>query len=127
MKIFGCVDVKTARFLYRRDAVFNAETYIAFLEQVARQYHGHRVFYVQDNASYHKDSDVWQWFKDNRKWIEVSNLPTYSPEFNAAEPIWKYTRKVATHNRHFESDAEIADTLTRVFRSIQRNPVLAAN
>jgi transposase len=122
IKIFGCVDVFSARFLYRRDTVFNAQTYLGFLEQVARQTHGQKVFFVQDNASYHKDKDVWHWFRDHRKQIEVTQLPPYSPEFNAAEPLWKYTRKVGTHNRYFETETEIVDTLTRVFRSIQRNP-----
>ncbi len=54
--------------------------------------------------------------------IEVYNLPPYSPEFNAAEPLWKYTRRVGAHNRYFESEDEIIDTLEKVFRGIQRNP-----
>lgn len=122
VKIFGCVEIHSAQFLYHRDTVFNAETYLGFLEQIAKRYHRRKVFYIQDNASYHKDGDVWNWFKDNRRWIEVSNLPPYSPEFNAAEPLWKYTRKVGTHNRYFENETEIVETLTRVFRSIQKNP-----
>ena len=52
----------------------------------------------------------------------VYNLPPYSPEFNAAEPLWKYTRKVGTHNRYFESETEIVETLTKVFKGIQRDP-----
>ena len=113
-----------ARFLYRRDDVFNASTYLGFLEQIARQYHRRRVFYIQDNASYHKDGDVWLWFKDNRNWMEVFNLPPYSPELNAAEPLWHHTRKTGTHNRYFASETEVFDTLTRVFRGMQRNPDL---
>lgn len=122
VKIFGCVDVFTGRFYYRRDTVFNAGTYLNFLEQIANKYHKGKVHYIQDNASYHKDGDVWLWFRDNRKWLEVYNLPPYSPEYNAAEPLWKYTRKVGTHNRYFESETEIIETLNRVFKSIQRNP-----
>lgn len=122
VKIFGCVEIRSAQFLYRRDEVFNAETYLHFLDQVARKYHRRRVFYIQDNASYHKDADVWAWFKENRRWIEVYNLPPYSPEFNAAEPLWKHTRKVGTHNRYFETQDEIIETLDRVFHSIQKNP-----
>jgi hypothetical protein len=72
VKIFGCVDVFSARFHYDRDEVFNAKTYLEFLETVARKYHGRRVYYIQDNASYHKDKDVWAWFGDNRKWLEAS-------------------------------------------------------
>lgn len=122
VKIFGCIDIFSARFLYRRGEVFNCDSYLEFLDQIAKQYHGRKVFYIQDNASYHKNGDVWYWFKDNRHWLEVFNLPPYSPEFNAAEPLWKYTRKVATHNRYFRSEDEIVETLTKTFRSIQQNP-----
>lgn len=122
IKIFGCVDVFSGRFNYRRDKVFNSDIYLDFLEQVARRYHGQKVYYIQDNASYHKKSEVWDWFKDNRDWITVYNLPAYSPEYNAAEPLWKYTRKVGTHNRYFESEDEIIDTLNQVFHGIQKNP-----
>jgi transposase len=122
IKIFGCVDVFSARFLYRRDTVFNATTYLCFLDQIARAYHGKKVCYVQDNASYHKDGQISAWFHDNRAWLEVRNLPPYSPEFNAAEPLWHHTRKTGTHNRYFSTQDELASTLTSVFRSIQRNP-----
>ncbi|MBI5747850.1 MAG: transposase, partial [Nitrospinae bacterium] len=50
---------------------------------------------------YHKDRDVWTWFSDHRKYITVYNLPAYSPEFNALERIWHYTRLNGTHNRYF--------------------------
>jgi transposase len=122
VKIFGCVDVFSARFLYRRDEVFNAKTYLGFLDQVARRYHGQNVFYIQDNASYHKDREVWDWFNDNRRWLTVTNLPPYSPELNAAEPLWHHTRKTGTHNRCFNSPDEVFGVLTKVFRSIQKNP-----
>lgn len=122
VKIFGCVDIFSAKFIYKRDTVFNAETYLDFLEQVAKHYYRKKIFYIQDNASYHKDGTVWDWFSDNRKWIEVYNLPPYSPEFNAAEPLWKYTRRTGTHNRYFATEDEIIGTLTKVFRGIQRNP-----
>lgn len=125
IKIFGCVNIVNAKFIYKRDAVFNAETYLEFLEQVARKYYRKKkkkIFYIQDNASYHKDEIVWEWFSDHRKYIEVYNLPPYSPELNAAEPLWKHTRKVGTHNRYFDNENEIMDTLTKVFKGIQKNP-----
>lgn len=102
--------------------MFNAETYLDFLEQVARQYYPRPVFWVQDNASYHKDGHVWDWFAANRSWWTVFNLPPYSPEFNATERLWHHTRITGTHNRYFADAGELNTTLTRVFRSIQHRP-----
>jgi transposase len=122
IKIFGAVDLHSARFLYRMDTVFNAETYLGFLEDIARLYRRQGVHLIQDNASYHKDADVWAWFKSNRHWLEVHQLPPYSPEFNATERLWQHTRRNGTHNRYFATEDELTRTLTRVFGDIQRNP-----
>lgn len=122
VKVFGCVDVRSARFHYARDIVFNSHTYISFLERVARHYYPRKVVWIQDNASYHKDKEVWAWFSDNRRWWTVANLPPYSPEFNATERLWHHTRIKGTHNRYFETEAELNTTLTSVFRSMQHNP-----
>ena len=77
---------------------------------------------IQDNASYHKQKSVCEWFEKNKDWITVFNLPPYSPEFNAVEGIWKYTRKEGTHNKYFESKESIIKALKRVFLGIQRWP-----
>lgn len=125
VKVFGAVNLQKAGFIYRRDTVFNAKTYLCFLEQMARSCrkgHGHRIHLIQDNASYHKDKDVWRWFGENRKWLEVHQLPAYSPEFNATERLWHHTRITGTHNRYFATEGELLDTLTSVFDGIQKYP-----
>jgi len=122
VKIYGAVEIYTAQFTYHRANVFNAETYLVFLEQLARRYYPQRTHLIQDNASYHKDATVWAWFKHNRRWLEVHPLPAYSPELNATERLWHHTRLVGTHNRYFVNEEELVGTLHRVFRSIQHNP-----
>lgn len=122
MKIFGSVDVLKAVFEYQMDEVFNAETYLDFLEQIAKKYHRKKICYIQDNASYHKDKDVWAWFGEHRRQIEVFNLPPYSPELNAIETVWHHVRMTGTHNRYFDSRDEIVDTLHQVFGDIRKNP-----
>ena len=70
------------------------------------------------------DADVWRWFKSNRHWLEVHQLPPYSPEFNPTERLWQHTRKNGTHNRYFANEAELVGTLTRVFGEMQSHPEL---
>lgn len=122
IKVLSCVDLYSARFLYRRDNVFNGITYLQFVKHVDRQYAGRPVIWIQDNASYHKDKIVWAWFSKNRDRWTVVNLPPYSPELNASERIWHHVRVTGTHNRYFITLEELDGTLTHVFRSIQRQP-----
>jgi len=124
VKILGAIELWKARFHYQQESVFNAATYLAFLDKLARRYRYHGVILIQDNASYHKKAAVWDWFAANRDWLEVHNLPLYSPEFNPTERLWQYTRKNGTHNRYFENEGELVGTLTRVFGDMQTPPEL---
>ena len=92
------------------------------MEQVARHYYPRPVFLIQDNASYHHDARVREWFASNASWWTVAYLPPYSPELNAAEPLWHHTRITGTHNRYFAHESELYKTLTCVFRSMQQRP-----
>lgn len=94
-----------------------------FLEKViARQFYPQQVYYIQDNAPYHKDGTVWEWFKANKSWIHVKNLPPYCPELNATENIWHHTRMNGIHNKYFDSKDEIEITLRKIFLDIQKYP-----
>src|SRR5204863_3718154 len=93
IKILGAIELWRTRFDYRQDTVFNATAYLGFLEQLARRYRRQGAILIQDNASYHKDAEVWAWFKSNRHWLEVHQLPPYSPELNPTERLWQHTRK----------------------------------
>lgn len=125
-KILGGVRLDDGQFIYRHQTkYFNAETYIDFLDQVLMPFfyrRQHRVFLVQDNASYHKAPEVYDWFAENRKRLEVFLLPKYSPELNAAERMWWYVRKHATHNRYFDTPEELCRALHVTFADMQRNP-----
>jgi transposase len=82
---------------------------------------------VQDNASYHKDADVWGRFKSNRHWLEAHQLPPYSPELNPTERLWRHTRKNGTHNRFFAGLDALVATLTRIFGEMQSHPQLISS
>jgi len=125
-KILAGVDVATGKFVYRHQTeYFNADTYVEFLEQslIPNFYRrNHRVFLIQDNASYHKKPEVYDWFRKHRHQVEVYLLPPYSPEFNAVERVWNYTRKMATHNRYFDTPEELCGSLFATFGDIQQYP-----
>lgn len=125
-KIFGAVRLDNAQFTYLHQADnFQWETYLAFLDQVLLPTfyrRNHRVYLIQDNASYHKKQETYDYFAKHRRQVEVFQLPPYWPELNAQERIWNYTRKHTTHNRYFESPQELSRTLFRTFENMRRHP-----
>lgn len=125
-KIFGAVELYSADFVFehKNEEKFNHETYVDFLEKLLTHFYrkGKRIYLIQDNASYHKKAETYDWFTHQRKYIEVFNLPPYCPELNAAERIWHHTRVKATHNRYYDTKAALCNALFETFKDIQKNP-----
>jgi transposase len=125
-KIFGAVRLDRGQFIYQHQQdYFQWETYLVFLQHVLLPTfyrHGHRVYLIQDNASYHKKQETYDWFAEHRRQLEVFQLPPYWPELNATERIWNYTRKHATHNRFFEKPEHLCQALFRTFDNVRRHP-----
>ena len=82
----------------------------------------HRVYLIQDNASFHKKPGVLEFFAKHSRQIEVFSLPPYSPDFNATERLWHYTRKESTHNRYFDRPDALCQSLFATFADMQRHP-----
>ena len=124
-KILGAVSVPAGDFVWRHQTeYFNAQTYWSFLDgELLPHYYRrrHRVYLIQDNA-YHKKPEVWEFLAKHRRQIEVFLLPAYSPDFNAAERLWHYTRMHSTHNRYFDRPAALCQSLFTTFMDIQRQP-----
>ena len=58
VKILGAIELWDARFHYRQELVFNASTYLTFLQQLAAHYRRRRAILIQDGASYHKKEEL---------------------------------------------------------------------
>ena len=63
-----------------------------------------------------------EFFAKHSRQIEVFSLPPYSPDFNATERLWHYTRKESTHNRYFDRPAALCQSLFATFADMQRHP-----
>lgn len=129
IKVLGCVDIEDLEFKFSFEKTLESRSYIAFLETTVSQFfeNNRPIYYIQDNASYHKDGDVWLWFKENRKWIEVFNLPPYCPELNATERLWKFIRKQGTHNRYFDTIDLLQENLVEIFDQLNKPEIIQKN
>ena len=124
--MFGAVRLDNSQFTYlHQEDYFQWETYLAFVDQVlVPEFYrrGHRIYLIQDNASYHKKEETYEYFAKHRRYLEIFQLPPYWPALNATERIWNYTRKHATHNRFFETPEELQRVLFRTFENVRRHP-----
>lgn len=106
-KVFGLIDFFSGRLFYDgHEGRFNAESYQAFLEKVLTQTSQPLVI-IQDGAKYHTSKAMQQFFADHRERIIVYQLPSYSPDYNPIEFLWKNIKRRSTHNRYFHEFGEL--------------------
>lgn len=54
--------------------------------------------------------------------LEPHFIPPYPPEFHPIENLWRLTKGVTTHNRHFATLQDLQTRLFRRFNRYQGNP-----
>ena len=102
-KVFGLIEYFSGRFFYRgSEGKFTSESYQAFLSEVLRQTRK-PVFLIQDGAKYHTSQSTRQFFAAHQARLTVYQLPSYSPDYNPIEYLWRKVKKEATHNKYFEA------------------------
>lgn len=100
-KVFGLIDYFTGRFFSKgHEGKLNGESYVNFLKEVLSKTRKHIVL-IQDGAPYHKGKVVKDFFKMNANRITVYQLPSYSPDFNPIEKLWKKIKETGTHLNYF--------------------------
>lgn len=100
-KVFGLIEYFSGRFFYQGiEGRFTSESYQAFLTTVLRQTR-QPLLLVQDGAKYHTSQSTRDFFAAHRDRLTVFQLPSYSPDYNPIEYLWRKVKKEATHNKYF--------------------------
>lgn len=99
-KVFGAIDYFTGRFFYHASSErFTSATYQAYLLTILAQT-DQPIIVIHDGAKYHTSKDMQTFFAQQRR-LTVFQLPSYSPDYNPIEFLWKNLKRRATHNRYF--------------------------
>jgi DDE superfamily endonuclease len=108
---------KTGRSKTRR----MQDGFAAHLRHVGRVYPAgtsRRVVLVIDNAPWHRGKVIEEVLADHPH-LEFYRLPSYSPHLNPVERFWKKLRRRATHNRLFDTLADLKASVRNSLRYFQ--------
>jgi hypothetical protein len=89
------------------------EAFADHRRHVGRVYPAHKypeVVLLIDNAPWQAGAAVQQALADNPH-LKFKRLPSYSPQLNPIERFWKKLRRRATHNRLFDTLADLKKSL----------------
>jgi len=100
-KVFGLIDYFSGKFFYKaQEGRLNSESYKDFLQYVLSKTRKH-IILIQDGASYHVSKAMKVFFKEKENRLTVYQLPTYSPDYNPIEKVWKKIKTEETHLHYF--------------------------
>jgi transposase len=89
------------------------EAFAAHLRHLGRVYPREQyplVVLLIDNAPWHRGGLIAAALQENPN-LEFYRLPSYSPQLNPIERFWKKLRRRATHNRLFDTLADLKKSL----------------
>lgn len=102
-KVFGLIDYFTGRFFFRgHEGCLNSDSYTAFLKEVLSKTRKH-IILIQDGAPYHRSRAVKEFFKKRSDRFTVYRLPSYSPDYNPVEKLWKKIKEKEVHLHYFQN------------------------
>lgn len=121
-KVFGLIEYFTGRlFWHGHEGRFNAESYCAFLEEVLGQT-TQMLLLVQDGARYHTAAKTKMFFARHAERLVVVQLPSYSPDYNPIEHLWRNIKRQKTHNRYFPEFSALSTAVESALMHFQHQP-----
>ena len=94
---------------------FNGEKYVEFLQQLNQHFKA-PIILIEDGAPYHTCGIVKDFLQRQGENFQIESLPTFSPDFNPIEKLWKNTKRDATHLKYFKTFEELRASVFKVFK-----------
>ena len=121
-KVFGAIEYFSGRLFYQGiEGRFNSISYQAFLQMILDQTQAH-VFLIHDGARYHTSASTQAFLLAHSDRLTEHPLPSYSPDDNPIEYLWKKTKQRATHNKYFKEFATLTVSVDKALAYFATHP-----
>jgi transposase len=114
VNIVGAIELATMNVISCRPDYVNAETIVAFFDQIKTAYpNAPKTHIILDQSGYHRSQLVRDAALEKN--FELHYLPPYSPNLNSIERLWKVMNEEERDNVFFSSAKIFRDTINNFF------------
>ena len=120
VNINGAIEMNTLKVVSRSCKRVNGSTMSELLRAIRRKHpKAKRICVIMDNAGYNKSYEVQDTAKELG--IKIEYLPSYSPNLNPIERLWKFMKKKVMANTYYPDIETFQEELMLFLRGIRRH------
>lgn len=117
LNLNGVLDFKDKTAIVLEEETINQDAMIRLLESVGKKQKHGKVYVVLDNAKHHHAKRVKNWVLNHPR-FKLLFLPSYSPNLNIIERLWRFFHQRVTWNRYFETFGEFKSVTLTFFKNL---------
>ena len=114
----GAIDISDFDLVIREDPTLNAQSTIALFKQIEdKNPLAESIYVIADNAPYYRSKLIKEHLQDSK--IKIIFLPSYSPNLNLIERLWKFFHKTVQYNQYYSTFARFKELSLNFFANIK--------
>lgn len=117
ININGALNSETLEVITRTDDTINAQSTIELFKAIEAKHPLSKNIYITlDNAQYYRSKLVKAYLETSK--IKLLFLPSYAPNLNLIERLWKYMKKELMRNQYYEKFSDFKNAVSQFFENI---------
>lgn len=114
LNLSGAIDIVSHQLIIQSDKTLNAHSTISFFQRIESAYPDKNKIHVFcDNAKYYKNQLVREYLTTSK--IILHFLPSYSPNLNPIERLWKWMKERVIYNAYYPEFDEFKSAIFGFF------------
>ena len=118
LNINGACNAATGKVVLHQCEAINAQATIELFKKMQVRQPNGKLFIIADNARYYRSLAVQDYIKSNKR-VNLIFLPSYSPNLNLIEQLWKFYKKEFLYNHYYPDFDEFKNASINFFRKLK--------
>lgn len=118
INLHGALNLKKHTAVVLEEKTIDNKSVLKLLRRLKVKHPKGKIYLILDNASYYHAWQVTAWVRKHRR-FKLVFLPSYSPNLNLIERLWRFFHQKITWNRYFETYAEFRKVSLKFFKNLK--------